>query len=289
MFYKGTIKECNNMDFLGAQVTPAVRKGPCPTEQQYPSAPKDRQKCTETSVLRWSCSQTTALEGQSLWRVATQEAHAEEEGREKQAKNPLQISSAMKKGQTDASSKRDMVVGCAQSISWPYELTQGTCLHCTSLSKMCAGRETITIIDVHDPANQLAKLVLPSSPQPREFEGIQKLYNNSAGAMNLNSSFPPHLQLSQASHVSVCPKILCFKEILEPSFVWEKTGSEAFCGALSACHSVSGRGNACLQQHRQLHYLVWHQREKLSSILKLDTGNQLGTSDCHFWSARRGV
>lgn len=104
--------------------------------------------------------------------------------------------------------------------------------------------------------------------------------------MNLNSNFPPHLQLSQASHVSVCPKILRFKGILQSLHLSGRKQVQmpqgSFCRLLSASQSVSGRGNACLQQHRQLHYLVWHQGEKLSSIFKLDSGNQLGTSDCHF-------
>lgn len=77
------------------------------------------------------------------------------------------------------------------------------------------------------------------SPQPREFEGIHKHYKNSAGSMNPYRTFPLHVQLSQASHVSVCPKILCFKGILEPLFVWEKTGSEATRQLLQAPLSLS--------------------------------------------------
>lgn len=45
--------------------------------------------------------------------------------------------------------------------------------------------------------------------------------------MNPYRIFLSHVQLSQASHISVCPKILFFKGILEPLLVWEKTGSEA--------------------------------------------------------------
>lgn len=179
-----------------------------------------------------------------------------------------------------------MAAGCAQPLSWPYELSRGTCLHCTSLRKMRAGREAITTTDAHNPAKQLAKLVLPSAPNPASLKAFRN-YKNSAGATNLNSGFPPHLQLSQASHISVCPKILLFKGILQSlqlsgrKQVQRPQGS--YCGLLlSACCSVSGRGNACLQQHRQLYYLVWHQGEKLSSIFKLDSGNQLGTSNCHF-------
>ena len=145
----------------------------------------------------------------------------------------------------------------------------------------------MTITDGHDPAKQLAKLVLPSVPQPREFEGIQKPYKNSAGATDLNSGFPPHLQLSQASHVSVCPKLLRFKGILQSLPLSGRKQVQRPQGSfgrllLSARRSVSSGGKACLLQRRQLRYLVWHQGEKLSSIFKLDAGNQLGTGDCHF-------
>lgn len=122
------------------------------------------------------------------------------------------------------------------------------------------------------------------SSQPREFEGIQKQYKNSAGAMNPYRILPPHLQLSQASHISVCPKSLCFKGILEPLLVWEKTCSEATRQFLQVPlsmpqHQWRRQMPAC---NRQLHSLVWHQGGKLSSISKLDSGNQLGTNDCHF-------
>lgn len=81
------------------------------------------------------------------------------------------------------------------------------------------------------------------SPKAREFEGIQKPYKNSAGATNLNNSFPSHLQLSQGSHVSVCPKTLCFKGILEPLTCLGENGSNsykaAFVGSSSQHTAVS--------------------------------------------------
>lgn len=173
MFYKGTIKDFSNMHFLGTQVAAAAGKGPCPTQGQFPSPRKDGKERTETRCLCWSRSQTTVSEGRSIWRVATREADAGEGGGQQQAGNPLQISSAVQEGQTDASSQREMAAGCAQPLSWPYELSRGTCLRCTSLRKTRAQGEAITTTDVHDPAKQLARLVLPSAPNPGSLKAFR--------------------------------------------------------------------------------------------------------------------
>lgn len=126
-----------------------------------------------------------------------------------------------------------MVVGCAQPLSRPYELSRGTCLHRTSRRKRHAGREAIATTDAHGSCKTACASL---SPRPRVFEGIQKPYKNSAGATNLNSSFPPHLQLSQASHVSVCPKTLRFKGILQSLHSYGRKQVQrpqsSFCGLL---------------------------------------------------------
>lgn len=72
--------------------------------------------------------------------------------------------------------------------------------------------------------------------------------------MNLNNSFPSHLQLSQGSHVSVCPKTVHFKRVLQNlSLVWEKMGSKATRQLLEAPpHNTLQWQRQCLPVTAQL-------------------------------------
>lgn len=165
-------------------------------------------------------------------------------------------------------------------------MRRDTCLRCTPLHKTRARREVITASDVHNPAKQLAKLVLPSGPNPGSLKAFKNCIKTQLELQTLIAAFLYTCSSAKPPTSQCAPKFCVSKEFYRVLTCLGESrfrGHKATCELLlSACCSVSGRGNTRLQQRRQLNYLVWHQGEKLSSIFKLDSGNQLGTSDCHF-------
>jgi len=173
--------------------------------------------------------------------------------------------------------------GSREAANSPRNGTE--CLRCKSPCETRAGWEAVAAADVHGPTKQLAESFLPSAPSP----GILKAFSNCTKTQLelqiLTTAFLRTCSSAKAPTSQCAPRLCISKEfyrtlhLSQRKWVQKPPGS---CCRLLLTTPRSGRGNACLWQHSWLHYLVWHQGEKLSAIFKLNSGNQLRTSDCHF-------